>query len=82
MKQMKLLILEQIFYMQNHHSAVEKNIPLRILNTFNHENNGTLILQILMRGGIKTLSVLENVSLVNLEGRGLLGKTGVDAIFR
>jgi aspartokinase/homoserine dehydrogenase 1 len=29
------------------------------------------------------LSVLENVSLVNLEGRGLLGKTGVDArIFR
>jgi aspartokinase/homoserine dehydrogenase 1 len=28
--------------------------------------------------GIKTLS-LENVALVNLEGRGLLGKTGVDA---
>jgi aspartokinase/homoserine dehydrogenase 1 len=28
--------------------------------------------------GIKTLSVLEN-GLVNLEGRGLLGKTGVDA---
>jgi aspartokinase/homoserine dehydrogenase 1 len=28
-------------------------------------------------------SVLENVALVNLEGRGLLGKTGVDArIFR
>jgi aspartokinase/homoserine dehydrogenase 1 len=25
------------------------------------------------------LSVLENVALVNLEGRGLLGKTGVDA---
>jgi hypothetical protein len=24
--------------------------------------------------GIKTLSVLENVALVNLEGRGLLGK--------
>jgi aspartokinase/homoserine dehydrogenase 1 len=28
------------------------------------------------------LSVLENVSLVNLEGRGLLGKTGVDADFQ
>lgn len=29
--------------------------------------------------GIKELSVLDNVSLVNLEGKGLLGKAGVDA---
>ncbi|KVV13818.1 bifunctional aspartate kinase/homoserine dehydrogenase I [Flavobacterium sp. TAB 87] len=62
---------------------LEKNIPLRILNTFNHENQGTLITSDSTKEGIKTLSVLENVSLVNLEGRGLLGKTGVDArIFR
>ena len=62
---------------------LEKNIPLRILNTFNHENLGTLITSNPEKEGIKTLSVLENVSLVNLEGRGLLGKTGVDArIFR
>ena len=62
---------------------LEKNIPLRILNTFNDENNGTLITSKSNKEGIKTLSVLENVSLVNLEGRGLLGKTGVDArIFR
>ncbi|MBK0370637.1 bifunctional aspartate kinase/homoserine dehydrogenase I [Flavobacterium agrisoli] len=62
---------------------LEKNIPLRILNTFNHENKGTLITADSTKEGIKTLSVLENVSLVNLEGRGLLGKTGVDArIFR
>jgi aspartokinase/homoserine dehydrogenase 1 len=53
------------------------------LNTFNHENKGTLITSNSNASGIKTLSVLENVSLVNLEGRGLLGKTGVDArIFR
>ncbi|TRX38992.1 bifunctional aspartate kinase/homoserine dehydrogenase I [Flavobacterium restrictum] len=58
---------------------LEKNIPLRILNTFNHENKGTLITSNSSKEGIKTLSVLENVSLVNLEGRGLLGKTGVDA---
>jgi aspartokinase/homoserine dehydrogenase 1 len=58
---------------------LEKNIPLRILNTFNHENQGTLITANSSKEGIKTLSVLENVSLVNLEGRGLLGKTGVDA---
>ncbi|OIV42888.1 bifunctional aspartate kinase/homoserine dehydrogenase I [Flavobacterium johnsoniae] len=58
---------------------LEKNIPLRILNTFNHENHGTLITSNSAKEGIKTLSVLENVSLVNLEGRGLLGKSGVDA---
>ncbi|MDQ5929483.1 MAG: bifunctional aspartokinase / homoserine dehydrogenase 1 [Bacteroidota bacterium] len=58
---------------------LEKNIPLRILNTFNDENEGTLITANSNKEGIKTLSVLENVSLVNLEGRGLLGKTGVDA---
>ncbi|MFB9108986.1 bifunctional aspartate kinase/homoserine dehydrogenase I [Flavobacterium gyeonganense] len=58
---------------------LEKNIPLRILNTFNHENRGTLITSDSTKEGIKTLSVLENVSLLNLEGRGLLGKAGVDA---
>ena len=49
---------------------LEKNIPLRILNTFNHENKGTLITSNNNKEGIKTLSVLENVALVNLEGRG------------
>lgn len=58
---------------------LEKNIPLRILNTFNNDNKGTLITSTSNKEGIKTLSVLDNVSLVNLEGRGLLGKTGVDA---
>ncbi|MBF7092237.1 bifunctional aspartate kinase/homoserine dehydrogenase I [Flavobacterium sp. ALJ2] len=58
---------------------IEKSIPLRILNTFNHENQGTLITSDSAKEGIKTLSVLENLSLVNLEGRGLLGKAGVDA---
>jgi bifunctional aspartokinase / homoserine dehydrogenase 1 len=58
---------------------LEKNIPLRILNTFNDDTNGTLISSKPTKEGIKSLSVLENVSLVNLEGRGLLGKTGVDA---
>jgi aspartokinase len=67
-KQMKWLILEQILNAKTIIPLLEKN-STRILNTFNHENNGTLILQI-NASGIKTLSVLENVSLVNLEGRG------------
>ena len=58
---------------------IEKNIPLRILNTFNPDTTGTLISSKSEKDGITSLSVLEDVSLINLEGRGLLGKVGVDA---
>ncbi|MGB5499171.1 MAG: aspartate kinase, partial [Maribacter sp.] len=62
---------------------IEKNIPLRILNTFNHDGEGTLISAKTNKEGIKSLSVIEEVALINLEGRGLLGKVGIDArIFR
>ncbi|WP_421801184.1 bifunctional aspartate kinase/homoserine dehydrogenase I [Flagellimonas sp.] len=62
---------------------IEKNIPLRICNTFNNDNEGTLIGPKSGNGGIKSLSVLDNMALINLEGRGLLGKVGVDMrIFR
>ncbi len=58
---------------------IEKNIPLRILNTFKNDNEGTLISAKSSKEGIKSLSVIEDVSLINLEGRGLLGKVGIDA---
>ncbi|TDQ30630.1 bifunctional aspartate kinase/homoserine dehydrogenase I [Zeaxanthinibacter enoshimensis] len=58
---------------------LEKNIPLRILNTFNTDGEGTLISAKGGPEGIKSLSVIENEALINLEGRGLLGKVGVDA---
>ncbi len=62
---------------------IEKNIPLRILNTYNGDNEGTLISAKSSKEGIKSLSVIEDLALVNLEGRGLLGKVGIDArIFR
>ncbi|MBL4939923.1 MAG: bifunctional aspartate kinase/homoserine dehydrogenase I [Lutibacter sp.] len=57
---------------------IEKNIPLRILNIFNADNTGTLIGSETENGGIKSLSVEQDVALVNLKGRGLLGKAGVD----
>ncbi len=69
----------QILHAKTIIPLVEKNIPLRILNTFNADNTGTLITSEQTNEGIKSLSVLTNVSLVNLEGRGLLGKAGVDA---
>ncbi len=58
---------------------IEKNIPLRILNTFDTDQKGTLISSLERREGIKALSVLKDKALVNLKGRGLLGKIGVDA---
>ncbi len=58
---------------------LEKNINLRILNTFNKNDKGTLITSKPIAKGIKSISVLENVALLNFEGRGLLGKVGVDA---
>lgn len=58
---------------------VEKNIPLRLLNTFDKNNKGTLIKSHATKKGIRSVTVQNNVSLINLEGRGLLGKIGVDA---
>ncbi len=62
---------------------LEKNIPLRILNTFNDDNEGTEISASSEQEGIKAISVIEDEAMIVLEGRGLLGKVGVDArIFR
>ena len=60
---------------------LEKNINLRILNTFNLEDKGTLITSesSSTSKGIRSISTISNVAMVNFEGRGLLGKVGVDA---
>ena len=58
---------------------IEKHIPLRILNTFNSTDKGTLISKHSTSKGIKSISVLDDVALLSFEGRGLLGKPGIDA---
>lgn len=58
---------------------IEKNINLRILNTFQPNDEGTLITSRSTKAGIKSISVLSRVALINLEGRGLLGRPGIDA---
>lgn len=58
---------------------LEKEIPLRILNTQNPEDSGTLISAKATKKGIKSLSLQTDVALIQLEGRGLLGKVGIDA---
>jgi bifunctional aspartokinase / homoserine dehydrogenase 1 len=58
---------------------VPKNISLRILNTFNSNNQGTLISNKKTDQGIKSVSVMDDISLISLIGKGLLGKIGIDA---
>lgn len=59
--------------------AVEKDIPIRILNTNNPEGAGTLI----DKDGeanshtIKAITCVKNLSQINVEGRGMLGVPGV-----
>ncbi|WP_410878234.1 bifunctional aspartate kinase/homoserine dehydrogenase I [Myroides sp. DW712] len=58
---------------------IENQIPLRILNTLNPENTGTLISARPTAEGIKSISVQSDIALIQLEGRGLLGIVGIDA---
>ena len=90
----KAKIIEQISYQEANELAgfganilhaktilplIEKNIHLRILNTFNLESKGTLICKNGQKKGVKSISVKSGVSLINLEGKGMLGKVGIDA---
>lgn len=58
---------------------LNKKIPLRILNTFDRTNKGTIITAAQSEEGIKSLCVIDHMALINLEGRGLLNKVGIDA---
>jgi aspartate kinase len=57
----------------------EASIPLRILNTFNSQFKGTVVGSIHQSSGVKSISVQQKVSLIQIEGAGLLGKVGIDA---
>jgi len=58
---------------------IEKKISLKILNTLNSESNGTLISGKKTKQGIKSISVLNDIGLINVIGKGLMGKKGIDA---
>lgn len=62
---------------------IEKNIPLRILNTFVPEGKGTFISTGNQQKGVKAITVQDQVCIISIVGKGFLGKIGVDArIFR
>ena len=61
--------------------AVERGIPLRIVNTFNPSYPGTLIVAEAKPSelAVKGITSIEGLSLVTVEGRGMLGVPGIAA---
>lgn len=59
--------------------AVHKNIPIWIKNTLNPSHPGTKISKQIHKsnGGAKAITILRNVSLITVQGRGMLGVPGV-----
>jgi aspartokinase/homoserine dehydrogenase 1 len=61
--------------------VVERGIPLRIRNTFNSEHPGTLVVQDaeIRERPIKAVTSIKGMSMITVEGRGMIGVPGVAA---
>jgi aspartate kinase len=61
--------------------VVARRIPLRIRNTFNPAHQGTLVLSEAPPGNrpVRAVSSIRNMSLITVEGRGMIGVPGVAA---
>jgi len=61
--------------------AIADNIPIRIKNTFNPSHAGTLISATtdLTKRVVKAVTSIDNLSLVSIEGNGMIGVPGVSA---
>jgi len=62
--------------------AMEKEIPVRIRNTFNLQNPGTLIVmeqKIKPKDVVKGITLIKNLALVNVSGAGMVGTPGTAA---
>ena len=60
--------------------AVDKKMPIRILNTFQPDFEGSLITgNIKEEGNIKSITMIDRVSLINVKGKGMIGIPGIVA---
>jgi aspartokinase/homoserine dehydrogenase 1 len=61
--------------------AMAQEIPILVKNTFNPKHKGTLICKESGKGNgfIKGISSLRDISLINIEGSGMVGVAGVSA---
>jgi len=60
--------------------AVEKEIPVRVLNTFDPDGPNTLISRNgAVEGSVKAITAIKGMSLINVEGKGMIGVPGIAA---
>jgi aspartate kinase len=62
--------------------AIQKKIPVRVLNTFEPEHPGTTIVEQSTsedHGTVKAITAIRNVNLVTLAGKGMMGVPGMAA---
>jgi bifunctional aspartokinase / homoserine dehydrogenase 1 len=61
--------------------CVENGIPLRIKNTFNPTHPGTVIFGEAMEanGALKAVTAIKGVSMITVEGKGMIGVPGIAA---
>lgn len=61
--------------------CIENDIPLRIKNTFNPTHPGTVIVpdSPSADGGIRAVTAIKKLSLITVEGKGMLGVPGIAA---
>ena len=62
-------------------SVLDSSIPVRVKNTFDPTHAGTLIVPKLDTGGgaIKAITAIPDLSLITLEGKGMIGIPGIAA---
>ncbi|MGK0414381.1 MAG: aspartokinase/homoserine dehydrogenase 1 [Polaribacter sp.] len=67
----------KVLYPPTIQPALRKQIPIRIKNTFNPKSSGTLICKHPKNSsGVKGISHIEDISLITLEGGGMIGIPG------
>lgn len=61
--------------------VIERGIPIRIRNTFNPSHQGTLVTRVAepTTHAIRAVTVIRNMNLITIEGRGMIGVHGVAA---
>jgi aspartate kinase len=63
--------------------AIEKKIPVRVLNTFEPQHPGTLIAEKAVaadaKGTVKAITAIRHMNLITVAGRGMMGVPGIAA---
>ncbi|MCD6290242.1 MAG: aspartate kinase [Anaerolineae bacterium] len=61
--------------------AIEKDIPIHVLNTFNPDHPGTRIVRQTdnQGGSVKAITAIKDLTMITVEGRGMIGVPGIAA---